>query len=234
MGLRLKFGKLMTFSHKLCYVLLTLVVIIFSNITSAKIVKWVDEKGVTHYGDQLPTHYVGLSNSEISQRGILLKKNKPINTKAEQITQEKREQDKKDKALLDSYTTLQEIDLARDRNLQLDLATMQNLTQQKQTIESRGSISKKTNDNLIKQKKPLPANLSTELISYKTELAKVDGQIADRKASMDQTKKRYAAEKARFIVLKPNEVGPASSPTLPITTPAASAPVPTSKANTAN
>ncbi len=117
---------------------------LFWNVAQAKIIKWIDEKGITHYGDQLPSQYAGHSNSEISQRGIILKQNKPVDSNVEQINQEKQEQDKKDKALLASYTTVEEIDLARDRNLQLDLATMQNLMQQRQVIEHSGAVIKKT------------------------------------------------------------------------------------------
>ncbi len=44
-----------------------------------------------------------------------------------------------------------------------------------------------------------------ELNSYKTGLVNIDVQIAERKASMDKTKQRYATEKARFIVLKTSD-----------------------------
>lgn len=228
MELRVEFRDDMPFPHKFCHCLLTVIVTLFCNVAHAKIIKWVDEKGVTHYSDQLPSQYAGHSNSEISQRGITLKQNKPADTKAEQVSQEKQEQDKKDKALLASYTTVQEIDLARDRNLQLDLATMQNLTQQKQVIEKRGAAIKKTSDDLIKLKKPLPANVTTDLASYKADSAKIDAQITQRQASMDQTKQHYAAEKARFIILKSDASSVADTST-PAALPAAPAPTTNTK-----
>lgn len=223
----------MSYLYKFRHLLPIFIVTLFCNVAHAKIVKWVDEKGVTHYGDQLPSQYAGHSNSEISRRGIILKQNKPVDTNAAQLNQEKLEQDKKDKALLASYTTVQEIDLARDRNLQLDLATMQNLTQQRLAIESRGAVTKKTSANFIKQKKVLPVNLTTELTNYKTDLAKIDTQIADRKASMNQTKQHYAEDKARFLVLKPSDASPTSIPTPPVNSPATPTPATTTKANTA-
>lgn len=220
MGLRVKFEENMSLVYKFGQLLPIFIVLLFCNIAHAKIVKWVDEKGVTHYGDQLPSQYAGHSNSEISRRGIVMKQNKPVDTNANQLSQEKQGQDKKDKALLASYTTAEEIDLARDRNLQLDLATMQNLTQQRLAIENRGAVTKKTSESFIKQKKLLPVNLTTELTNYKTNLAKIDAQIADRKASMEQTKQHYAEEKARFLVLKSIDAGTANTPAVPANLPA--------------
>lgn len=204
----------MGFSNKFRHLLLTLIVSSFCNLAYAKIVKWVDEKGVTHYGDSLPTQYTGRSTTEISQRGIVLKQNKPVDTKAEQLNQEQQEQDKKDKVLLASYSSAQEIDAARDRNLQLDLATLQNLAQEKQSVESRNVKAKKTRETLIKQKKPFPAYLTTELASIQDETTKVDAQVAERKASMEQTKHRYELEKLRFITLKSTSNNPSTSPSV--------------------
>ena len=226
-----KFEEYMSLLYKFCQLLSIFIVLLFCNIAQAKIIKWVDEKGVTHYGDQLPSQYAGHSSSEISQRGIVLKQNKPVDNNLDQINQEKQEQDKKDKALLASYTTVQEIDLARDRNLQLDLATMQNLMQQRQVIESNGAVAKKTSMNFIKQKKPLPANVMAELNSYKTDLARVDVQIAERKASMDKTKQRYAAEKARFMILKPSDTAPVNNAVAPANLPATPTPPANAKLN---
>ncbi len=224
----------MPFSYKFCHLSLTLIVILMSNVVNAKIIKWVDEKGVTHYSDQLPSQYAGHSSSEISQRGIVLKQNKPLDISPNQLNQEKQDQDKKDKALLASYTTAEEIDLARDRNLQLDLATVQNLAQQRQVIERRDAVAQKTSGNLIKQKKPLPEILIAELLSYKTDLARVDAQITQRKVSMDQTKQRYAEEKARFIILKSSDAGLTNLPAVPANLPASPASFKSTKPNTAN
>lgn len=187
--------------------LLTLLVMFTSQNACAKIIKWVDEHNVTHYGDKLPPQYAGHNNTELSERGTVIKQNKPVINQVEvQANLDKQEQEKKDKALLASYSSVQEIDAARDRNLQLDLATMQTLAQQQKTVETRGAGYLKISESLTKQKKPLPANLVADMNAYKADLIKVQTQITDRKASMEQTKQRYALEKARFIVLKTNVV----------------------------
>lgn len=204
----------MSFVRQFCYVILTLIVTSLLNVAQAKIIKWVDERGVTHYGDSLPTKYTGHSTTELSERATVIKQNKPISIVDEQASTKKQEQDKKDKALLASYSSTQEIDAARDRNLQLDLATVQTLNQQKQAAEVRGATYIKTSDTLIKQKKPLPAKLVTDLATYKTDLAKIESKITENKTRMEQTKQRYEAEKAKYISLKSGEAD-ATLPTVP-------------------
>ena len=76
-----------------------------------KIVKWVDSSGVTHYGDKLPSQESGRSNVEMSNRGIILKKNVVLNQQAAeqdyQKQQEKLVQERRDKVLLASYTNIE-------------------------------------------------------------------------------------------------------------------------------
>ena len=176
-----------------------------------KIVKWVDSNGITHYGDKLPAQEAGRSNSEINNQGIVVKKNTLSDKKDAVIDQQKLEQERKEKILLASYTNPEEIDLARDRNLQLDQAALQALTQQKINATTRTSRNNKAIEGFQSRKKPLPPHLIDELKLAKTESANVDKQLIQRKLSMEATRKHYAEEKARFIALKYPDGMPAAT-----------------------
>lgn len=167
-----------------------------------KIVKWVDSSGITHYGDKLPAQEAGRNNVEMNNQGIVVKQNVIGNKKNDVADQQKLEQERKDKILLASYTKPEEIDLARDRNLQLDQAALQALTQQKINITHRTTRHNKTAEGFQARKKPLPPYLSEELKLSKTESANIDKQLMQRKLSMEATRKHYAEDKARFIALK--------------------------------
>lgn len=175
-----------------------------------KIVKWVDSKGVTHYGDKLPTQENGRSNTEMNNHGVVIKKNIVLDQQAavldHQKEQEKLDQARRDKILLASYTNAQEIDLARDRNLETDQAALQALTQQKQINTNRISRSNATAQQLKKANKPLPTDLSDELKQAKLESDTIDKQIKQRNANIVNTRKHYAEEKDRFIALKQNNL----------------------------
>lgn len=167
-----------------------------------KIVKWVDAQGVTHYGDKLPAEQAGRNNTEMNNQGVAVKHNLQSDKKNDAQDQEKLVQQRKDSILLASYTKVEEIDLARDRNLEMDQASLTALTAQKENAADRTARNQKTADGFIQHKKPVPDYLNQELKLSQAESNKIDTQIAGRKASMEATRKRFAEEKARFIALK--------------------------------
>jgi hypothetical protein len=178
-----------------------------------KIVKWVDSNGVTQYGDKLPASEAGRSNAEMNTQGMVIKRNVIINKSADLHDQQKLEQERKDKILLASYTNAEEIDLAKERNLQLDKAALQALSQQKINVTNRMANTTKMADGIKARKKPVPAHLTDELKLSKSEIDSIDKQMAQRKLNMATTNARYTEEKTRFIALKQSttQVAPETS-----------------------
>lgn len=171
-----------------------------------KIVKWVDSSGVTHYGDKLPSQESGRSNVEMSNKGVVLKNNVVLNQQAaEQDYQKQQEilaQERRDKILLDSYTNAEEIDLARDRNLETDQAAIQALMQSKLINANKATRNNKTVQGFKDKNKPVPTYLNDEIKLAQAASDKLDKQIQLRKNNMLATSKRYADEKAHFMELK--------------------------------
>ena len=167
-----------------------------------KIVKWVDKQGVTHYGDRPPSYEESKSNVEMSNRGLIVKKNAPIEHKNEAQDLQQQQQDRKDKILLASYTNANEIDLARDRSLEMNKDAMTSLASQKENIAARIARNATTADGFKQRNKPLPANLDKEFKDTLAQSSRNDKQIADCKFEMEQTRKNYADDKARFLILK--------------------------------
>ena len=171
--------------------------------SNKRIVKWVDSHGVTHYGDKLPAQEAGRNNTEMNTQGVVVKRNiKADSSATNKEDQEKLDAQRKDNILLSSYTKAEEIDLARDRNLQMDQAALQALTVQKENVMGRSERNQKLAAGFQKRNKPVPQYLTNELKLAKSECEKLDKQIAERKMSMEATRKRFAEEKARFIALK--------------------------------
>jgi hypothetical protein len=185
---------------------------------SKHIVKWVDSQGVTHYGDKLPAQEAGRNNSEMNTQGVVVKRIVQTDNKVDLEDQERLAAQRKDNILLASYTKAEEIDLARDRNLQMDQAALQALTVQKENVSGRASRNQKMADGFKNRKKPVPAYLIEEQKLAKLESGRIDKQMTERKLSMETTRKRFADEKARFIELKQASAPVASlAPTNPAT-----------------
>ena len=183
-----------------------------------KIVKWVDKQGVTHYGDRPPSYEESKSNVELNNRGLIMKKNAPIEHKNEAQDLQQQQQDRKDKILLASYTNANEIDLARDRSLELNKAAMTSLASQKENVAARIARNATTADGFKQRNKPLPANLDKEFKDTLAQSSRIDKQLADRKLEMEQTRKNYADDKARFLILKqPVDANPTAPAAVPAT-----------------
>jgi hypothetical protein len=199
---------------KIIFVLIASASFFFNTAHAGKIVKWVDNNGVTQYGDKLPPEYAGRKNSEMNDRGLVVKQNNvQTSPKSEAETQLKIDQARKDKILIASYSNANEIDLARDRSLEMDKAALTSLTAQKDNITARIARNNQTVDGFKKRNKPLPVNLETELKDAVAQSARIDKQMADRKLAMEVTKKNFAADKERFIALKQAAGAPIEAPT---------------------
>ncbi|HSI37924.1 MAG TPA: DUF4124 domain-containing protein [Methylotenera sp.] len=210
-------GRLVSFYSLILLLLMTFAQHIHAE-EAKRIVKWKDDKGVTHYGDSIPAQYSNRENSLINKQGITVKRNKPISYEDESLSLAKIEQDKKDKALLSAFTNESEIDLARDRNLQLDQVTLEGLQLQKTNSQKRLAESQKYANSFMKNKKPIPADLATDIKTNQAEISKIDKQIADRKAAMYATRKRFDDDKKRYILLRSPANGSAAPTEVPLTT----------------
>lgn len=178
----------------------------FAQLTHAesptRIVKWKDENGMTHYGDKIPPQYANRENTVINKQGVTVERNKPTNSQTQALDLEKLEQNKKDKVLLGAYTNANEIDLARDRNLQPDLITLENLQQDKANGQKKLNKINSLADSYTKSKKPVPADVDTDIKINKAAIAKIDQQIGERQKAIENTRKRFDEDKKRYLLLK--------------------------------
>jgi len=93
----------------------------------AKVYKWTDKDGVTHYGDSIPAEYAELPKEVLNTHGVTVEnlegKKSPEQIEAERLEQERvaaiELQRRKDQALLATYLTVDEILMHRDRRVEL-------------------------------------------------------------------------------------------------------------------
>lgn len=174
---------------------------------SGRILKWKDEKGVTHYGDSIPTQYINRESSLINRQGITVKHNKPAlsqdNTdELAKIEYAKSEQAKKDKALLGAFTNVNEIDLALERNIQLDKIALENLQQEKANHQKNLVVKEAMAASFEKRKKMTPKELKADIANEKMQILSIDEKIAVRNTAISATRKRFDEDKKRYLLLK--------------------------------
>lgn len=177
---------------------------------SAATFKWVDEKGTTHYGDAIPPAYVNQGATELSKKGLVIKKTAPALTPEQRQSRQEeidlrneqvhkaREQRRRDNALLNTYTSLSEIDLARDRNLQqLELMYTGALSRSKMLTgrlkEFRTQAAKHKTEN-----KPVPAHLKTDIARIELESERLKATMEKNLQDIEAIKTKFAADRLRY------------------------------------
>ena len=95
-----------------------------STAPARKVYEWVDSQGVTHYGDQIPPEYASKEHRIISPDGTELEHTDAQKSPEQMAEEEQKKLDAsqraiRDRNLLNSYTSVQEIEHLRDQRLTL-------------------------------------------------------------------------------------------------------------------
>lgn len=123
--------------------------------------KWVDEKGVTHYGDHVPSRYKDRAGDQLKKSGRTVKADQPAAAPAQQRptpedlerqraqAKEQLERQRQDNALLATYASEAEIEQARERELRRNSDVLKHSSAG--LAKSKSGDDKRKLDNLIEQ-----------------------------------------------------------------------------------
>src|SRR6266446_3613343 len=127
--------------------------------------KWVDAQGVTHYGDRIPPEYAAQEKQVINSQGVEIsrleaQKSPEALAADEQRRAEAEQSQNRDRNLLNTYGTVQEIERLRDQRVTLmaeDLVRVRNdmHTQEENLREKRSEetgMSKKFDSDIARFK----------------------------------------------------------------------------------
>jgi len=186
--------------------------------------KWVDEKGVTHYGDTMPADDSKRGGAEIDQRGQVVKKYDAVLTpeqqkardteiaKQKEFDKQREEQRRRDLALVNAYSAEQEIDLARDRYTQSIDTTI--LNAQERIKNNDASIADlvsqlqffKGKDKDGAARTP-PPHLIQKLERTRVQQPALQAAIGELQKERQDVMTRFAQDKQRFREIKDGNAG---------------------------
>lgn len=175
----------------------------------AKLYKWVDHQGVTHYGETIPPEYADRDRSEISKAGRVVNTQDvltPEEHRAKKLADEKkkadlvieRNQKLHDNSLLNTYTSTDEIDSAKSRNIGQVEAHAQIAA--KQLADANASLAdlRVLANAKIQTGKPVPPYLSEDIQAAQAKVDKISKEVAVINAEKAALEARYDADKARY------------------------------------
>jgi hypothetical protein len=169
-----------------------------------------DVDGKRTCGDPAPPQCDARSKTVFSKGGVAKEVEAPLTAEqraareAEAVRKKEEErkaaeQARKDRALLDSYTTEKEIDAARDRSI-ADIE--KNAEQAKNRLESAQNKQKKLDqEKEFYAKKPLPFHLKKQIEDNEAEIVAQQKALAQKDIDITAARERFEADKQRYLQL---------------------------------
>jgi hypothetical protein len=181
-----------------------------------KIICWKDKAGkVVGCGDRVPPEYWGSATKELDRAGVTRRTTETAAERAKREAEEQAlaaqkaeegkrlaEQRRQDAALINTFTDEKEIDLKRDRDLQvLDSQMNQARLALKNATGRIAEVTKRIRA-AEKEKQPASDYNKEELARAADDKAKAEQAIAARETEREEIRKRYAEMKDRYILLR--------------------------------
>ena len=185
-----------------------------------KIVCWKDASGkVIGCGDKVPPEYQNSATKELDSRGVTRKQIESVDEATQRRLREqeaarlKAEEDKKslgqkrqDTALMETYSNEKEIDLKRDRDLQVIDLQIEQLTVALKNTTQRYNEAKGRVETAEKNKKPVTPAATEELARLTNEKQRFEQNIAAKNKEKDELRAKYADYRKRFAELREQQV----------------------------
>ena len=180
-----------------------------------KVFKWVDENGVTHYGDSVPARYAEYPKEVLNDRGITVENLHGKKTE-EQLAAEKAEEERRvavrmqqraDQALIATYLSVEEILLHRVRRVELYKAQskvtelyLSNLERRLEKLRVDAARYQPYSED--PDAPMIPDGLSADLKKTKDTIERHENNLKKFRANEKQIIARFDNDITRFKVLK--------------------------------
>lgn len=177
-----------------------------------KFYKWVDKQGITHYGDRIPPEYAAQEKELVNFQGVEMERLEPQESPEQLAAEAQKKTDSqqramRDRNLLNTYASVQEIERLRDQRLSL-------LTDQ---IKVTGSFLEVLNGKLNKLRassmyyKPysadakaafMPDQVAEDLVRVGNDIRTQEQNLRQRHIEEDTMSKQFESDIDRFKELK--------------------------------
>ena len=194
-----------------------------SSNVKTKMYRWVDKDGVVHYGSSVPPEYAAQQSEQIDSEGNVVKvqqaQKTPEQVAAAQKAQQQALQDAeaakaqkaKDKVLLDTYTSVEDIQRDRDSKLsaidaQVNVLNGSISASQTTLAEFQGRA-----NELTSKDKPVPPDLQKHIDGAKQQLIANQQQLLLQQQYKQQMEDQFVKDIARYKELTGETPAPAAA-----------------------
>jgi hypothetical protein len=176
------------------------------------IYKWVDEQGVTHYGDHIPPEYASQEQHVVNSQGVeishLEAQKTPEQLAAEDQKKAETEQSRnRDRNLLTTYASVQEIERLRDQRVTLVTDQIKVTSQFLEVLNGRlkklrdGSLHYKPYSNDPKAP-AMPDQFAEDLVRVGNDIRTQQQNLREKHSEETTMSKQFESDIERFKELK--------------------------------
>jgi hypothetical protein len=183
-----------------------LVLMLVAVSAQAQLYRWVDDNGQVQYSDKPPVTGPKKGVSELDSQGIVRKAPVLPLTPEEKAKQEADraqaiDRDRRDRALMQSFSNPHEIDVLRDRQIESVQGGIQTNAARRQAAEAKLDRLGKQVDVFKKRGKEPPADVTGEVAATQKEIADINKDTQAKQASIQVIRQRAEDDKKRLTEL---------------------------------
>ncbi|MGB5131326.1 MAG: DUF4124 domain-containing protein [Steroidobacteraceae bacterium] len=183
--------------------------------TSQKLYRWVDKNGQVHYGDSIPPEYAEQDRDVLNRQGVPVGHEEGIVTPeeatakaaADKAAKEVQQKKLRDRVLLQMYQSVEEIEVLRDRRLDLIEAqltiqeqSLANLRAKHAQFEKQASRFQPRNKSADAE--PMPEGLTLDLQRSASDIATQQQNLEKKRAERESIRTTFGADIKRFKELR--------------------------------
>jgi len=180
-----------------------------------KLYRWVDKNGQVHYGDSVPAEYAEQDREVLNRQGVPVGREEGTITPEEaaaKAVEDKAARDEqkrklRDRVLLQTYQSVQELEILRDNRLDLVDAqltiqeqSLSNLRAQRAQIQRLASRYAPANTGANAQ--PLPDELAADLEQSANDIQTQESNLVRRREERENIRKTFEADIERYKELR--------------------------------
>ena len=180
-----------------------------------KLYRWVDKNGQVHYGDSVPAEYAEQDREVLNRQGVSVGREEGTITPeeaaakaaADKSAREEQKRKLRDRVLLQTYQSVQELEVLRDNRLDLVDAqltiqeqSLSNLRAQRAQIQRMAARYAPVNTGSDAQ--PLPDELAADLEQSATDIQTQESNLVRRREERENIRKTFEADIVRYKELR--------------------------------
>lgn len=180
--------------------------------TGKQTYKWVDENGVTHYGDSVPSEYSQREQTVINKQGVVVQKRQAEMSPAEAAAyaakqKEEAQRRQHDMFLISTYPSVKEIENVRDTRLDQINGQISASEQYIASLTTRVDGLKQRSMgyapyNTKAGARRMPDDLAEEMVRALSELRTQNSALSQRRSELQKVVDQFDADIKRFKELR--------------------------------